>query len=97
MSINNIPIRLTEERWKHISQNHDDMIGYYTDVLETVQDPEFILLSYNKSLCAIRHYSRNKHLCVIYKEISRTDGFIITAYFTKKFRLKENIILCQKK
>jgi len=28
-SKNNIPIRLTEERWFHIIENHDDLAGYY--------------------------------------------------------------------
>jgi hypothetical protein len=41
-SINNIPIRLTAERWLHIVENHDDMAGYYEDVLETLENPELI-------------------------------------------------------
>ena len=32
-SKNNVPIRLTEERWIHIVENHDDLAGYYEDVL----------------------------------------------------------------
>ena len=31
-SVNNVPIRLTDERWIHIVENHDDMAGYYFDV-----------------------------------------------------------------
>ena len=40
--VHNIPIRLTDERWMHIVENHDDMAGYYFDVLETVANPEWI-------------------------------------------------------
>lgn len=38
-----VPIRLTEERWFHIVENHDDLAGHYDDVLETVENPEVIL------------------------------------------------------
>ena len=39
-SINDIPIRLTRERWFHITENHDDLAGYYDDVLHTIEDPD---------------------------------------------------------
>ena len=42
-SIANVPIRLTHERWFHIVENHDEMAGYYDDVLAVIDDPEFIL------------------------------------------------------
>ena len=29
-----VPVRLTEERWFHIVENHDDLAGYYDQVLE---------------------------------------------------------------
>jgi len=31
-SKNNVPIRLTEERWFHIVENHDELAGYYDEV-----------------------------------------------------------------
>jgi hypothetical protein len=43
VSFDGIPIRLTEERWFHIVENHDDMAGHYDDVLETVADPDAVL------------------------------------------------------
>ena len=36
-SKNSVPIRLTPERWMHIVENHDDVAGYYDDVLGTVE------------------------------------------------------------
>jgi hypothetical protein len=42
-SKNGVPIRLTDERWFHIVENHDDVAGYYDEVLETIEDPEIIL------------------------------------------------------
>ena len=41
-SKNGVPIRLTEERWLHITEEHSEMAGYYFEVLETVQVPEAI-------------------------------------------------------
>ncbi|MGE5265818.1 MAG: hypothetical protein ACM3L9_00485 [Deltaproteobacteria bacterium] len=44
MSVDGVPVRLTEERWFHIVENHDDMAGHYDDVLETISDPDLVLL-----------------------------------------------------
>jgi len=38
-SKNNVSIRLTEERWFHITEEHSEMAGYYFEVLETVEEP----------------------------------------------------------
>ena len=38
-SKNDVPIRLTEERWFHITEEHSEMAGYYFKVLETVEEP----------------------------------------------------------
>ncbi len=43
-SKNGVPIRLTEERWIHITEEHSEMAGYYFEVLETVEEPEAIVL-----------------------------------------------------
>jgi len=41
-SKNDVPIRLTEERWFHITEEHSEMAGYYFEVLEAVEEPEAI-------------------------------------------------------
>ena len=38
----NVPIRLTEERWFHITEEHLEMAGYYFEVLEAMEEPESI-------------------------------------------------------
>ena len=38
-----IPVRLSEERWIHIVESHDDLAGYYDDILGIVEDPDYIL------------------------------------------------------
>ncbi len=42
-SVNNIPIRLTNERWRHIVENHNEMASRYFEVLEAIAFPEYIL------------------------------------------------------
>ena len=80
----NVPVRLTQERWFHIVENHDDLAGYYDDVLSVVEDPELILRGNNGSQIACRGYGKSRYLMVIYRETSSRDGFVITAYFTSK-------------
>ena len=80
-SINKVPIRLTYERWYHIIENHDDLASYFYDVLETIEKPEFVLRGNKGSFKATKNMGNKKWLLVIYKELSKRDGFVITAYF----------------
>ena len=80
-SVNGIPIRLTYERWYHITENHDDLASHFHDVLETVENPDLVARGNKGSLKAARNLERRKWLVVVYKEASKRDGFIITAYF----------------
>ena len=41
-SKNDVQIRLPDERWLHITESHTEMAGLYSDVLETVEDPDAI-------------------------------------------------------
>lgn len=89
ISVEGVPIRLTRERWFHIVENHDDMAGYYEDVIDSVENPDFILRGYRGSLVAVRSYERRRYLMVVYRQLSLEDGFIITAYFTGKIDTKK--------
>lgn len=51
-----IPIRLTEERWRHIVHRHPEMEGERERVLETVADPDLIQQGDLGELLAIRRY-----------------------------------------
>ncbi len=82
-----MPIRLTSERWGHIVENHNDMAGYYYDVLESVTNPTLVLEGDEDELWAVKLISKRKALLVIYKESrEQNDGFIITAFFTSKIK-----------
>ena len=90
-SVNDVPIRLTYERWFHITENHDDLASYYFQVLEVVEKPEFIIRGNKGTLKAVKNMGKDRWLTVVYKEISKRDGFIITAYFLNK-RPKGDVI-----
>ena len=79
-SVNGVPIRLTYERWYHIVENHDDMASHFHDVLETVENPQFVTRGNRGALKATRNLGRRRWLVVVYRELSRTDGFVITGY-----------------
>ena len=96
-SKNGVPIRLTAERWLHIIENHDDLAGYYDEVLNTIEEPDYIIKGYKDALVALEEVKKDKFLAVIYKEITKKDGFVITSYFTSKIKLKKEAISWQKK
>jgi hypothetical protein len=85
-SKNNVPIRLTKERWFHITEEHSEMAGYYFEVLETVEEPEAIYEGKTGESFAVREVENGKNIVVVYKELSKEDGFVITAFLTRRKR-----------
>ncbi|MEA2045195.1 MAG: hypothetical protein U9N48_01525 [Euryarchaeota archaeon] len=83
-SKNNVPIRLPDERWLHITESHSEMAGFYSDVLETVEDPDAIYEGRLGEFLAMREAQTDKYLVVVYKEVSREDGFVITSFLTRR-------------
>ncbi|MCL0036510.1 hypothetical protein M1N92_03105 [Dehalococcoidia bacterium] len=49
-----------------------------------------------KALVALTQIQRGKFLAVVYKEFE-ADGFIITAYFSRKINLEKEVLLWQGK
>jgi|ERR1700738_3016357 len=83
-SVNGVPIRLTDERWEHILFRRPDMASFIETVLDAVVDPEYILRGYKGTLIAIVHLGERSYLNVIYRELSQTDGFIVTARIERR-------------
>ena len=85
VSKNGTPIRLTDERWTHVVESHDYMAGNRDLVIETIEDPDFIVTGGKGELIALRHYQSTsiseKHVVVVYRELE-SDGFLITAFMT---------------
>lgn len=82
-SKNNVPIRLTDERWAHIVEEHCELAGLRMEVLDAVANPLRILKGGESELLAVQEIHSDKHLVVVYREFEN-DGFIITAFITSK-------------
>ena len=95
-SVNNVLIRLTEERWIHIIEDHDDLAGYYDEVLKCIENPDYIIKGYRNAFIGLKILREDKFMAVVYKELNEKDGFIITAYFSTKIKLERETILWQK-
>ncbi|MBI2541856.1 hypothetical protein HYV80_04055 [Candidatus Woesearchaeota archaeon] len=80
-------IHLSDERWKHLNQEHPEVAPYLEDIKETLKNPVKITeygLDEN-----VRYYYKYfkerisaKYLLVIVKYLNE-HGFIITAYFVR--------------
>jgi hypothetical protein len=98
-SRNGIPIRLPDELWIHLTEGHCEMAGYYSKVLESVEDPDAIYEGSSGELLAVKKMQSGKYIVVVYKEVSKTDGFVITAFLTskmKQFERRKKVWLLQK-
>lgn len=84
-SKNGVSIRLTDERWAHIVEEHAEMAGLRPDVLEAITDPSMILEGHYGVLMAVREITKGKYLVVVYRETGN-DGFIITSFMTRRQR-----------
>ncbi len=78
-----VPIRLTDERWVHISEEHCELAGLRHEVLETVANPARIYAGRAGELLAVRKVEADKWLVVVYRELG-DDGFVITAFLTRR-------------
>ncbi len=81
-------IYLTDERWKHINQEHPEVAPYLEEIKDTLKYP----MKINKYELAenVRYYYRyfkekTKYLLVIVKYLNN-HGFVITAYFVRNIK-----------
>ena len=81
-------IHLSNERWKHINQEHPEVAPYIEEIKETLKNP--IKITDYEFDDKIKYYykylkereSKAKYLLVIVKYLNN-HGFIITAYFVR--------------
>ena len=83
LSKNGVRVRLTDETWAHITEEHCELAGLRPEVLETVSDPAPILAGSAGELLALRETEPGKFMVVVYREAG-ADGFIITAFLTRR-------------
>jgi hypothetical protein len=74
---------LTDERWAHITEEHGELAELQDEVLETIAQPNRILVGEDGELLAVREHETGRFLVVVYRE-SENDGFVITAFLTSK-------------
>jgi hypothetical protein len=95
-SVNNVPLRLTEERWNHVRTRHPEMSGLLERVHETVSEPDLVQQGDRGDLLAIRRYPdtplSEKYIVVAYREVSERDGFLLTAYLTSEFSPRRRVV-----
>jgi len=84
-SKNGVSIRLTMERWFHITEEHSEMAGYFFEVLETIREPDAVYEGTYGELLAVNEIEpAGRYMVVVYRELSDEDGFVITAFFTSR-------------
>jgi len=76
VSKNGVPIRLTDKRWVHITEEHTELAGYRLEVLEAIAEPERIVAGGGGELLAVRRQENGKLLVVVYGELAR-DGLLL--------------------
>lgn len=87
-SENGVLIRLTDERWAHITEEHSELAGMRFEVLETIAQPVKIYEGNAGENLAVREIETDKFLVAVYREIE-SDGFIITAFLTRRVKSLE--------
>ena len=90
-------IKLSNERWRHITTVHPEIERYRKEVEETVSDPELVKQSLysNEVTLYYKCYPNilgGKHIAVVVK--LNENKFVITAYITD--RIKEGKILWER-
>ena len=85
LSKSGVEIRLTDERWAHITEEHTELAGLRAEVLQAVAEPDRVLEGGDGELLAVRETEPGKWTVVVYRELA-ADGFIITAFLTRRAR-----------
>ena len=68
-SVAGVTIRLTDERWAHITEEHSELAGMRFDVLETVSAPEKVYKGASNELFALTEIEAGKFPLVVYREM----------------------------
>ena len=85
-SRNGVAIRLPDERWQHIIEEHAELTGLRDEVLRAVNQADRILEGSAGELLAVREIEPGKAIVVVYREVDAGDGFVITAFLTRRLK-----------
>ena len=64
-----VPIRLTDERWAHIQEEHSELSGLRREVMETVARPARVYAGQAGERLAVREVEAGKWLVAVYREL----------------------------
>lgn len=67
------------------------LAGRMEEVLSAIEEPDWVTAAYGGALAAWRGLGRRRYLGVLYREVSDEDGFVITAFLTRKPRRKPKL------
>ncbi|MBN1424230.1 hypothetical protein JXA88_06720 [Candidatus Fermentibacteria bacterium] len=91
-----VPIRLTRERWRHIVSRHPEMADKQDLVVQTLAEPDLVQDGDFGALMAIRWYPElidgGAFVVMVYREVSESDGFVITTYLTRRPSERRSIV-----
>lgn len=82
-SVRGLDVRLTDERWAHITEEHNELAGLRLEVLETIGHPTRILQGAHGAVLAVREIDPGKWIIAVYRE-EADSGFVITAFLTRR-------------
>ena len=84
-SVDGFVIRLTDERWQHISTGHPEVADLYYEILQAITEPKTVYDGGEGELIAVKAIpGLSKFIVVVYRQHEPLDGFVITAFVTKK-------------
>ena len=83
-SVAGVPIRLTDERWEHILVGHPELTEERDSVLVVIEHPQSVMAGRDGVLLAVRPVDHRKWIVVAYVQNDATDGFVLTAYLTRR-------------
>ena len=63
---------------------HPALENKQAQILSTVKNPEYIFKGKGEELLAVFALSKRSYIVVVYKELSKEDGFVITAFLTRQ-------------
>lgn len=86
ISRNGVLVRLTDERWQHIIEEHPELVGLRDEVLRTISSAERVVSGAAGELLAVRMTELGKAIVVVYRETDLDDGFVITAFITRRLK-----------
>ena len=95
-SVYGVPIRLTQERMAHIVKGHPELDKMEAEILQVINAPDIVQQGDSGALLAVKKFGKtpvteNKYLVVAYKELSETDGFVLTAYYSSELKRRSEL------